>query len=194
MDIAVHIATRVGYTAPISQNIHFHIYVTISYNLMNTTRFGRLHQQCGAAMTLTIPFMTYTHSKYLDTTHKHQMKNITVQIHTCDRHFFHGHNIMQFTRKGRYIIKRFTWVSPKIHTFTRWPIYTPFTARNIHSQHSSINIVWDPSKTINSNINMHDTNSNLRFILTNNKILLSITQMIGHKLSLKDQWAQLSLL
>ncbi len=32
---------------------------------------------------------------------------------------------------------------------------------------------------------MHDTNSNLRFILTNNKILLSITQMIGHKLSFK---------
>ncbi len=38
---------------------------------------------------------------------------------------------------------------------------------------------------------MYDTDSNKRFILTNNKILLSITQMIGHKLSLKDQWVQL---
>ncbi len=137
-------------------------------------------------MTLTIPFMTYNHSKYLDTTHKHQnKKNITVQVHTYDRHFFHGQNILPFIRKSRYIMKWFTWVSPKIHTFTRWPIYTPFTARNIHSQHSSINIVWDPSKTINNNINMHDTNSTLRFILTNNKILLSKTQMIGHKMSLK---------
>ncbi len=46
------------------------------------------HQLCGAAMTLTIPFMTYNHSEilghYLQTSDK---KNITVQIHTYHRHF-----------------------------------------------------------------------------------------------------------
>ena len=83
------------------KHLHIHINLRISINSLITLGSAGYHQPCGATMTLTIPSMKY-HPKYLGATHKHQKKNIAVQIHTMsyDRHFFHTQNILPFIHKA----------------------------------------------------------------------------------------------
>ncbi len=109
----------------ITSHIKYHISwnPNISWILLGSAGY---HQPCGAAMTLNIPFKTYSHSKYLDTTHKHQIKKTSLckSIHMTDISSI-AQNISPFIRKGRYIMKwsfsQNTHIHPvaHLHTFYR---------------------------------------------------------------------------